>query len=323
MSGSWHLYRRGQRWAKPRSRLGRDPRRGARGGPVGRADPACPSLRAAAARPEAGASSAPTSSADFDPAEAIARIRRQDPARELGDALLDQRLLAGIGNVFKSEACFADEARPRARLAEVSDGDLDAVIGRPGSRCWRGAQRAPPAGGLRAPRRALPPLRRPDPLARAGRLEPDHLLVPALPGPLSASAARLGDNRRMAVSEESAVELLRKVPLFSQLEQDELVRFSRVAVPRSFPPGPASFTRAITPTPATSSARGTSGSPASIRTGEPSRSPTSAGATSSASWRCWTARCARPASRRSATASCSPCRLPTCERSSPATRGSP
>ncbi len=52
---------------------------------------------------------------------------------------------------------------------------------------------------------------------------------------------RLGDNRLMAVSEESAVELLRKVPLFSQLEEDELVRFSRVAVPRSFPSGTRVF----------------------------------------------------------------------------------
>jgi CRP/FNR family transcriptional regulator len=45
----------------------------------------------------------------------------------------------------------------------------------------------------------------------------------------------------MAVPEESAVELLRKVPLFSQLEQGELVRFSRVAVPRSFPSGTRVF----------------------------------------------------------------------------------
>jgi CRP/FNR family transcriptional regulator len=45
----------------------------------------------------------------------------------------------------------------------------------------------------------------------------------------------------MAVSEESAVELLRKVPLFSQLEEGELVRFSRVAVPRSFPTGTRVF----------------------------------------------------------------------------------
>ena len=51
----------------------------------------------------------------------------------------------------------------------------------------------------------------------------------------------MGNNRGVAVSEESAVELLGRVPLFSQLEEDELVRFSRVAVPRSFPPGTRVF----------------------------------------------------------------------------------
>ncbi len=45
----------------------------------------------------------------------------------------------------------------------------------------------------------------------------------------------------MAASDESAVELLRRVPLFTQLDEDELVRFSRVAVPRSFPPGTRVF----------------------------------------------------------------------------------
>ena len=58
-------------------------------------------------------------SADFEPAEAAARIRGEDPRRELGDALLDQRLLAGIGNVFKSEACFAARLDPWRRLASA------------------------------------------------------------------------------------------------------------------------------------------------------------------------------------------------------------
>jgi CRP/FNR family transcriptional regulator, cyclic AMP receptor protein len=39
----------------------------------------------------------------------------------------------------------------------------------------------------------------------------------------------------VAVNEESAADLLRSVPLFSDLEQGELERFSLVAVPRSFP----------------------------------------------------------------------------------------
>jgi CRP/FNR family transcriptional regulator len=45
----------------------------------------------------------------------------------------------------------------------------------------------------------------------------------------------------MGAAEESAVELLRRVPLFSELGEEELERFSRVAVPRSFPGGTRVF----------------------------------------------------------------------------------
>jgi CRP/FNR family transcriptional regulator, cyclic AMP receptor protein len=45
----------------------------------------------------------------------------------------------------------------------------------------------------------------------------------------------------VAVAEESAVQLLRRVPLFSELDGSELERFSRVAVPRSFPGGTRVF----------------------------------------------------------------------------------
>jgi len=45
----------------------------------------------------------------------------------------------------------------------------------------------------------------------------------------------------MEVAEERAVELLRRVPLFSELEPGELERISRVAVPRSFPAGTRVF----------------------------------------------------------------------------------
>ncbi|HEY2715486.1 MAG TPA: Crp/Fnr family transcriptional regulator [Solirubrobacterales bacterium] len=45
----------------------------------------------------------------------------------------------------------------------------------------------------------------------------------------------------MSSGEQSAVELLQSVPLFSDLEDDELERFSHVAVPRSFPAGTRVF----------------------------------------------------------------------------------
>lgn len=45
----------------------------------------------------------------------------------------------------------------------------------------------------------------------------------------------------MAVMEESALQLLGRVPLFAELDEPELERFSRVAVPRSFPKGTRVF----------------------------------------------------------------------------------
>jgi CRP/FNR family transcriptional regulator, cyclic AMP receptor protein len=51
----------------------------------------------------------------------------------------------------------------------------------------------------------------------------------------------LRDNRCVPAIEESAVALLGQVPLFAELETEELDRISRVAVPRSFPKGTRVF----------------------------------------------------------------------------------
>ena len=48
---------------------------------------------------------------DWDPAEAARRLA-SDPSRALADALLDQRNLAGIGNLYKSELCFLSGHHP-------------------------------------------------------------------------------------------------------------------------------------------------------------------------------------------------------------------
>ncbi|MEU2772048.1 DNA-formamidopyrimidine glycosylase family protein [Streptomyces sp. NPDC007162] len=48
---------------------------------------------------------------DWNPERALANLLA-DPARPLGEALLDQRNLAGIGNVYKSELCFLIGATP-------------------------------------------------------------------------------------------------------------------------------------------------------------------------------------------------------------------
>jgi endonuclease-8 len=63
---------------------------------------------------------------DWDPAEAMSRLRAK-PARPVGEALLDQRNLAGIGNVYKAELLFLRGISPWRPVSEVAD--LAALVG--------------------------------------------------------------------------------------------------------------------------------------------------------------------------------------------------
>lgn len=57
---------------------------------------------------------------DWDAARAVANLRRH-PDAPIGEALLDQRNLAGIGNLYKSEVLFIERVNPWARTADVPD----------------------------------------------------------------------------------------------------------------------------------------------------------------------------------------------------------
>jgi endonuclease VIII len=59
----------------------------------------------------------------------VVRLRGADQSRALGDALLDQRLVAGIGNMWKAECLFAAALSPWTPLARVSDDELRSVVG--------------------------------------------------------------------------------------------------------------------------------------------------------------------------------------------------
>src|SRR6266542_5333997 len=54
----------------------------------------------------------------------LANLRRQPPGREVGDALLDQRLVAGIGNKWKAEALWRARLSPWRRLGQTTDEEL-------------------------------------------------------------------------------------------------------------------------------------------------------------------------------------------------------
>jgi len=89
-----------------------------------------------------------------DLAAMVGNLRRADRERELGDALLDQRLVAGIGNVWRAEALWHGRVSPWRRLTEASDEELERVLseaarlmrvalagGRPGRAVYRRAGR--------------------------------------------------------------------------------------------------------------------------------------------------------------------------------------
>ena len=65
---------------------------------------------------------------DFDEARFLRRLREDDPTRAIGDALLDQRTVAGIGNMWKCEACFLAGIDPWRPAGEVSDADVLRII---------------------------------------------------------------------------------------------------------------------------------------------------------------------------------------------------
>jgi endonuclease-8 len=124
MSGSWHVYRPGERWQRPRSAMRvvletsdfqavafdvavaefRTARELAR-------DPAVASLGPDVLDPR------------FDEAEAVRRLRERG-SLGVGEALVDQRALAGIGNVFKSEVCFAERVHPFSPVTSLDDATL-------------------------------------------------------------------------------------------------------------------------------------------------------------------------------------------------------
>lgn len=76
-----------------------------------------------------------------DVAEVVARVRRADPTRLLGDALLDQRVVAGVGNMWLAELLWQARLSPWLPVRDVADAELAAALG------WaRTAMRAAVAG---------------------------------------------------------------------------------------------------------------------------------------------------------------------------------
>ena len=64
----------------------------------------------------------------FDLAEAVERLRRLGAGREIGDALLDQGILAGVGNAIRVEALYEAGVSPWRRVEELEADELELVV---------------------------------------------------------------------------------------------------------------------------------------------------------------------------------------------------
>jgi endonuclease-8 len=129
MTGKWGVYRRGERWR-------RSPRRAWL---VMRTDehevvqfdgPVLELMTDSRTRFDRRiAALGPDVLADrLDEAGFLRRLRDDDQSRGIGDAVLDQRNLAGIGNVWKSEGCFLAGVDPWRALHEVSDEEALGIV---------------------------------------------------------------------------------------------------------------------------------------------------------------------------------------------------
>jgi endonuclease-8 len=66
---------------------------------------------------------------DVDLDGIVGRLRRIGEQRTIGEALLDQRVIAGIGNIWRSEALWHARVSPWGQLASLADEALHEVVG--------------------------------------------------------------------------------------------------------------------------------------------------------------------------------------------------
>jgi endonuclease VIII len=128
MNGSWHVYRPDERWRRPRQQARVVIETDAFVG-VAFSVPVAEfySARELAREPALRELGPDLLAETFDEEAAVARLRARGPLG-IGDALLDQRALAGIGNVYKSEVCFVCGINPFTPVHQLSDDELRRLV---------------------------------------------------------------------------------------------------------------------------------------------------------------------------------------------------
>lgn len=128
MSGSWHVYRPGEQWQQPRENMRIV---------VENSDYVAVGFRVPVAKilkPHelARATKIPQPAIDVlsETFDAVAAARRllAHGDEEIGDVLLHQNVMAGVGNVFKSEICFVTDINPFRKVSSLNQDTAAALI---------------------------------------------------------------------------------------------------------------------------------------------------------------------------------------------------
>jgi endonuclease-8 len=120
MNGSWHIYRSGERWQRPRD----DMRIVIETDAFVAVGFNIPIAEFTNQTPQLGPD---LLGETFDIDEALRRVR-EHPAEEIGNVLLDQRVVAGIGNIWKSESLHAAGVDPFHRVADLDDATIISIL---------------------------------------------------------------------------------------------------------------------------------------------------------------------------------------------------
>jgi len=127
MTGAWHVYGPGERWRRPGHtarvvlRVDDGTTAVCFAAPIvelRREDDRDRSTRATRMLERLGPDLC-VDTVDFD--DVLARLAALPRETELGAALLDQRIASGIGNVYKSETCWAERVSPFAPIGDLDD----------------------------------------------------------------------------------------------------------------------------------------------------------------------------------------------------------
>ena len=132
MSGSWHIYKAGEKWWQPRSRMRvvitcGDYQAVAFNVPIAEFHTAR-SLERSSQVPKLGPD---VLSEGFSVEHGVQALRERaasHPEDEVGVVLLNQRVMAGLGNVYKSEVAFTARVNPFRAMRTIMEREIEALV---------------------------------------------------------------------------------------------------------------------------------------------------------------------------------------------------